>query len=81
MSKIRPTGLLRIVDIFKNSKGTLNSSDIDLEWIDEYSKAIENASNKQEILDFYTQNTHSSTANLIQSTKGHIVTEEERAEV
>lgn len=56
-------------------KGWLNTSDIDLDLIDDYNKAIETSTDKQATMAQYTSNTNKATAELINSTKGAVVSE------
>ena len=56
-------------------KGWLNTSDIDLDLIDGYNKAIEASTDKQATMALYTSNTNKATAELINSTKGAVVSE------
>ena len=56
-------------------KGWLNTSDIDLDLIDGYNKAIETSTDKQATMAQYTSNTNKATAELINSTKGAVVSE------
>lgn len=56
-------------------KGWLNTSDIDLDLINDYNKAIETSTDKQATMAQYTSNTNKATADLINSTKGAVVSE------
>ena len=59
-------------------KGWLNTSDIDLDLINAYNKAIETSTDKQATMAQYTINTNKATADLINSTKGAVVSEKAR---
>lgn len=59
-------------------KGWLNTSDIDLDLINAYNKAIETSTDKQATMAQYTSNTNKATADLINSTKGAVVSEKAR---
>lgn len=56
-------------------KGWLNTSDIDLDLINDYNKSIETSTDKQATMAEYISNTNKATADLIKSTNGAVVSE------
>jgi len=76
------SGLSPLFDKIKevgSIKEFFKTPDIDLDVIDEYNRVIEKSADKQATLAQFTQNTNKSTADLIRSANGAVISETQKA--